>query len=74
MILNKPTRARSLPLFQQLKILPFPDRIEYQMCGLIYKAIDNLLPDNITHYSVYDPAVIEELPNKLKESLKSFLT
>ena len=69
MILNKSTRATSLPLFEQLKILPFPDRIEYLMCGFIYKAINNLLPDNITHLFCQDPAVIEEQPDKFKKSL-----
>ena len=46
-ILNKPARTPSKPLFKELKWLTFPDRCNYHSALLVYKTLNDNVPSYI---------------------------
>ena len=47
-ILNKPARTPSKPLFKELKWLTFPDRYNYHSALLVYKTLNDNAPSYMT--------------------------
>ena len=48
-VLNTDFTTRSKSMFMELKWLPFPERVKYHSCVMVYKAINNKTPEYISN-------------------------